>query len=70
MTSETQVPLVRKTLAKSGNKKIQKAYEDCSFWGIGNGNGQNIIGKLWMQIRDEHKDQLQKEFDQKGGNAQ
>ncbi len=48
---------VRKLLLESGEKTIIENSPDDEFWGIGSGNGQNMLGKLWMKIRDEIKNQ-------------
>lgn len=44
---------VRKILRESGNKTIVENSPIDSFWGAGpDGKGENILGKLWMKIRD------------------
>ncbi len=44
---------VRGALKRSDTKTIVENSPVDSFWGIGpKGNGQNIVGKIWMQIRD------------------
>jgi len=47
-----QHPYVRKKLLDSGDRElIENSWRD-SFWGWGpDRNGQNILGKLWMEIR-------------------
>ena len=43
----------RKLLATGGRELVEDSWRD-DFWGWGeNRNGQNMLGKLWMQIRDE-----------------
>lgn len=51
-----QHPYVKKKLLESGNKElIENSWRD-SFWGWGeNKNGQNHLGKLWMEVREEIK---------------
>ena len=44
---------VRDALTRTGTRTIIENSPVDSFWGAGpNGNGQNMIGKLWMKIRD------------------
>jgi ribA/ribD-fused uncharacterized protein len=43
---------VRNALVESGRKIIVENSPVDSFWGIGSeGDGENMLGKLWMQIR-------------------
>lgn len=43
----------RKLLATGGRELIEDSWRD-DFWGWGpNRNGQNMLGRLWMQIRTE-----------------
>jgi len=45
---------VRGVLKKTGKRKIIENSPVDNFWGIGpDGNGQNMVGKIWMKIRDE-----------------
>ena len=45
---------VLEVLKKTGKRTIIENSPVDSFWGIGpNGKGENIVGKLWMKIRDE-----------------
>lgn len=45
---------VRDILVKTGTREIIDNSPVDGFWGIGaDKNGQNIIGKIWMKIRDE-----------------
>ncbi len=47
---------VRERLIKTGRKQIIENSPVDSFWGIGpKGDGQNMVGKIWMKIRDELK---------------
>lgn len=50
-----QHPYVLKKLIQSGNREIiEDSWRD-SFWGWGkNKDGQNILGKLWMELREEY----------------
>ena len=49
----TQHEKVRRILKESGNKKIVENSPVDSFWGVGpDGNGENVLGKIWMKIRD------------------
>ncbi len=43
---------VRRKLLETGDRKlIEDSWRD-DFWGWGpNGNGQNMLGRIWMQIR-------------------
>lgn len=41
-------------LRSSGNRIIQETRKTDYFWGIGaNGTGKNYLGKIWMKIREE-----------------
>lgn len=45
---------VRDCLLATGNRKIVENSPWDAFWGMGDdGNGQNQMGKIWMQLRDE-----------------
>ena len=47
---------VKERLLKTGQRKIIENSPVDSFWGIGpKGDGQNMVGKIWMKIRDELK---------------
>lgn len=44
---------VQEALKRSGNRQIIENSPVDSFWGIGpNGDGQNMVGRIWMKIRD------------------
>src|SRR3989344_3466421 len=43
---------VKRTLKETGSKEIIENNPNDEFWGIGSGNGQNMLGKIWMKIRD------------------
>lgn len=49
-----QHPYVKKKLLESGNKElIENSWRD-DYWGWGaNKDGQNYLGKLWMEVREE-----------------
>ncbi len=49
-----QHPYVRKKLIESGDKElIEDSWRD-AYWGWGpNKDGENHLGKLWMEIREE-----------------
>ena len=49
-----QHPYVKKKLLETGDKElIEDSWRD-SYWGWGpNKDGENHMGKLWMEIRDE-----------------
>lgn len=45
---------VREILKKTGNKEIIENSPVDNFWGIGlDGQGKNMVGKIWMKIRNE-----------------
>lgn len=45
---------VQERLIKTGKKQIIENSPVDNFWGIGpRGDGQNMVGKIWMKIRDE-----------------
>jgi ribA/ribD-fused uncharacterized protein len=47
---------VAEVLAQSGNEDIVEGSPVDYFWGAGiDGSGQNMLGKLWMKIRAEHR---------------
>jgi ribA/ribD-fused uncharacterized protein len=44
----------KEALRESGNEDIVEDSPTDYFWGIGaDGSGQNVLGKLWMKLRDE-----------------
>lgn len=51
-----QHPYVKKKLTESGDKElIEDSWRD-SYWGWGhNKDGENHLGKLWMEVREEFK---------------
>ncbi|TSC54674.1 MAG: hypothetical protein LiPW30_140 [Parcubacteria group bacterium LiPW_30] len=51
-----QHPYVKKKLLESGDKElIEDSWRD-DFWGWGpNKDGENHLGKLWMEVREEFK---------------
>ena len=41
-------------LRESGDSELLKVWETDYYWGTGkDGSGQNVMGKLWMKLRDE-----------------
>jgi hypothetical protein len=45
---------VREILRKTGKRKIIENSPVDDFWGIGpEGVGKNIVGEIWMKIRDD-----------------
>jgi ribA/ribD-fused uncharacterized protein len=50
----TQHENVRNKLTETGQKDILENSPVDSYWGIGkDGKGENVLGKLWMQLREE-----------------
>ena len=44
---------VKEALQRSGNRQIIENSPVDSFWGCGpDGKGQNMVGKIWMEIRN------------------
>jgi len=56
-----QHPYVKKKLLESGDKElVENSWRD-SYWGWGpNKDGENHLGKLWMEVRDEIRSNLNK----------
>lgn len=53
-----QHPYVRKKLLETGNMPIVEDSPKDSFWGIGfDRTGRNELGKIWMKLRDELRNQ-------------
>lgn len=49
-----QHPDIAKVLIASGDRGLHKVFQTDYFWGIGHdGSGQNMMGKIWMKLRDE-----------------
>lgn len=49
-------PYLKQKLLNTGNELlIENNYWNDTFWGVCNGVGNNMLGKLLMQIRDEIK---------------
>src|SRR6185503_12964432 len=49
-----QHPEAQEALRKSGRDEIVEDSPTDYFWGEGaDGSGQNMLGKLWMKLRDE-----------------
>lgn len=55
-TKVAQHPYVKKKLIESGERLlVEDSWRD-DFWGWGpNKDGKNMLGKLWMEVRDEVK---------------
>jgi ribA/ribD-fused uncharacterized protein len=52
----TQNPELKKKLVDTGNKILQELnYWNDTFWGICNGKGDNMLGVLLMELREELK---------------
>jgi len=50
----SQHSFVQKRLSESGDREIIEDSHKDSYWGWGpNKDGENHLGKLWMEIRDE-----------------
>lgn len=49
----TQNGGVREALRATGRKRIVENSREDTFWGIGQGEGENTMGKIWMGLRDE-----------------
>jgi N-glycosidase YbiA len=50
-----QHPEAQEALRESGDEDIVEDSPTDYFWGIGaDGSGQNVLGKLWMKLRDEN----------------
>lgn len=53
--------VLRKLVATGTRELVEDSWRD-SFWGAGpEGNGQNMLGKLWMEIREEFQPYANKE---------
>ena len=49
-----QHPDVSAILLITGNRELLKVYDTDYYWGTGaDGSGENMLGKLWMQLRAE-----------------
>lgn len=49
-----QHPEAREALRRTGREEIVEDSPTDFFWGAGaDGSGQNVLGRLWMKIRDE-----------------
>jgi len=43
---------VRRVLIETGSKTIVENSPTDMYWGIADGTGENVLGKIWMDIRD------------------
>jgi len=51
-----QHPYVQKKLLQSGDREIVEDSWRDDYWGWGkNRDGKNMLGKLWMEVRDEFR---------------
>ena len=58
-----QNPYVKKKLLQTGDYMIVEDSPKDDFWGWGpNRNGQNNLGKLWMKLREELKNNCSEEI--------
>lgn len=54
-TKLAQHPEAQEALKESGDEEIVEDSPTDYFWGEGaDGTGKNMLGKLWMKLRDEH----------------
>lgn len=51
----TAHPEIKDLLLSTGDEELVEDNKKDQFWGIGNGTGQNWLGKLWMELREELK---------------
>lgn len=59
----TQHQYVQKRLLQTGEREIIEDSPTDDFWGCGpNNDGQNHVGKIWMKLRVELLEQLNKEL--------
>lgn len=50
----SQHELIQMKLKDSGSRRIVKNFKGDNYWGSGpDGKGENMLGKLWMEIRQE-----------------
>ncbi len=48
---------VREKLRTTGDTILEKNHPLDAYWGTGaDGSGENVMGKLWMEIREEMRD--------------
>lgn len=53
-----QYPEIKKLLLETGDQEIIEDSPKDPIWGVGkDGKGTNLLGKAWMQVRDNLKDQ-------------
>ena len=54
-----QHPDVARALEETGERELIKVHPTDEYWGTGSTNhGQNQMGKLWMKLRAEQKNQV------------
>lgn len=45
---------IQKVLLETGDRELLKVYDTDYYWGTGaDGTGENVLGKIWMKLRDE-----------------
>jgi hypothetical protein len=50
----SQNPLLREGLRSTGTKRLEETnYWNDTFWGVCKGKGDNMLGKLLMEVRDQ-----------------
>jgi ribA/ribD-fused uncharacterized protein len=61
---------VRRKLLATGNRElVENSWRD-DFWGWGeNKDGQNMLGKLWMELRDELQSRINRHIDSCSANT-
>ncbi len=53
-----QHPYVLRKLLATGNRLIIENSPTDNYWGNGpDGTGKNMLGKIWMKVREHYKDQ-------------
>jgi ribA/ribD-fused uncharacterized protein len=51
-----KIPYLRGLLLDTGDKYLEETnWWNCTEWGVCNGGGKNLLGKVLMQIREELK---------------
>ena len=49
-----QHPEIQDYLKSTNESELIENNPEDDFWGIGDGNGQNMIGKIWMEIKSKN----------------
>lgn len=51
-----QHPEVREVLRLTGKRCLLKGISTDAYWGVGpDGSGENVMGKIWMRLREEEE---------------